>query len=272
VSILIASLEFALDALIGAGFGMLMVVIFCHPERPGPTARTFHLMYTAMLVGVCGELWAGAFGFKADMRGQPWEVTYGLATGFTIGSSWLWMRRQPRYRRYLRSRTARPPRRLVVLFADYLLGVTFCIAALAGGTVVSRDLHASVAQWFSGTAHLPALIGTHIVLGLAGLAWSQVITAAMLRAMRGALAHDSQITRRWKFILLAVPFALYLPVSIVAPGILAGILLNLVTLWAGWRYTPDPPDTPLRTWKTLRAQRSASVGAELREKAGSGLK
>ena len=100
--ILTDSLEFALTALIGGGLGLLMVAIFYRPFRHGPTARIVHLLHAATLLLICGAFWAGALGFMADMRGQPWEVTYGLAIGFTGGAGWLWLRRWRRYRRYVR--------------------------------------------------------------------------------------------------------------------------------------------------------------------------
>jgi hypothetical protein len=286
--ILTDSLEFALTALIGGGLGLLMVAIFYRPFRHGPTARIVHLLHAATLLLICGAFWAGALGFMADMRGQPWEVTYGLAIGFTGGAGWLWLRRWRRYRQYVRDleasdasvngaqrrtvpagnapgrtavATASPklaPRvpawRLAIRCIDYALGVMFCTTALTGGAGISLTLRAAVARHFTGTAHLPALIGTHLVLALIGLAWSQLITGAALRAMRYALARDWRIARRWQYILLAVPFAWCLPISIAAPGILAGLLLNLATLWAGWRYTTDPPNTPLATLKSLRAR------------------
>jgi hypothetical protein len=291
MSILTASLDFVLAAVISAGLGLLMVALFYRPVRYGPTARIVHLIHSATLLAICGVFWAGALGFMADTRSQPRELTYGLAAGFTGGAGWLWLRRQRRYRRYLpdhaasgapasgaRGRTATgsntpgrtaaatasatpaprvPAWRLAIRCIDYALGVMFCTVALAGGAGISLNLHAAVAQRFTGTAHLPGLIATHVVLGVAGLAWSQIITAAVLRAMRAALDHDWQIARRWQYILLAVPFAWCLPLCIVAPGMVAGIMLNLATLWAGWRYTPDPPATPLRTLKTLRARHPA---------------
>jgi hypothetical protein len=297
MSILIASLEFVLVTLMGAGLGLLVVAIFYRPARYGPTARIVHLIHAATLLIICGTFWAGAFGFLADMRDQPWEVPYGLATGYTCGSGWLWLRRQRRYRRYLRDLAAsgvpargtqgraapgngtpgRPaaagassgpaPRvpawRLAIRCADYAMGAMFCTAALAGGAGISLNLHVAVARRFTGAAHMPGLISTYAVLGVVGLAWSQVITAAVLRAMRAALARDWRIARRWQYILLAVPFAWCLPYCIVAPGMFAGILLNLVTLWAGWRYTPDPPSTPLRTLQALRAGHRTARPARL---------
>jgi len=287
MSILTESLQFAVAALIGGGPGLLMVAI-CRPFRHGPTARIVHLLHAATLLLLLGVFWAGALGFEADMRGQPWDVTYGIAIGFTGGAGWLWLRRWRRYRRHVRDLAASgaavsaaqrrtvpggnapgrtavattsskpaprvPAWRLAIRCIDYALGVMFCTTALTVGAAISPSLHAAVARHFTGTAHLPALIGTHLVLALIGLAWSQLITGAALRAMRYALARDWRLARRWQYILFAVPFAWCLPISIAAPGILAGLLLNLATLWAGWRYTSDPPNTPLATLKTLRAR------------------
>ena len=94
--ILIASLDFVLATLIGAGVGLLMVAIFYRPMRYSPTARIVYLIYAATLLGLCGTFWAGALGFIADMRGQPRELSYGLAAGYTCRSGWLWLRRQRR--------------------------------------------------------------------------------------------------------------------------------------------------------------------------------
>jgi len=276
MSVATATLYFAMAVLCGAGAGLVVVAICYRPFRYGPTARIAHLLQAGSLLLMLGYAWAAALNLERDMAGQPWEVTYGIATGGTVAGGWLFLRRRRRYRRSLSAAaapgnevpagppSARPTQnrarhlvRLAIRCADYVMGALFCSLALTGGAALSSYLRGEAARWFTGNGHLPGLIGTYVLLAASGFCYAQLISGAAFRAMNTALVHDWRVSRNWHYVLLAPPFLWSLPLSIAAPGMLIGILSHLATLWVGWRFTSEPPGTTLQTLRRLR-QRTAT--------------
>jgi hypothetical protein len=281
MSVTTAIVDFVVAVLGGGGAALLAVAVSYRPFRTGPTSRIAHLIQAGTLLALLGYAWAAAFGLVKDMAGQPWELTYGIAIGATVAGGWLYLRRRRRYRRSLPPKAApgsqvhaTPPTaarapltpagrvvQVVIRSADYAMGVLFCSLALGGGAELSNYVRADAARWFTGTAHLSSMIATHVVLAASGFCYAQLISGAAFRAMNMALEHDWQISRKWHYVLLAPPFVWTLPICIIAPGMLLGILSHLVTLWAGWRYTTERPTTTLRTVKAIRERRRLARAA-----------
>jgi hypothetical protein len=95
-------------------------------------------------------------------------------------------------------------------------------------------------------------VGTEAVLAVAGVAYSQLVSGVARKAMDAALGRDWRVSRPLHYALLALPFVLALPATLAFPGLLTGILVQLGTLYAGWRWTTERPGTPLRTARLVR--------------------
>jgi hypothetical protein len=278
-----------IGAATGAGVGVLMVFLFYQPDRRrGPTARIIQAIWTGTLILLIGEFWIQAFGFDSpDAGADPVDLrtSIPLAAGVTIGSGWLGLRRWRRHRQMLRSDggpaagaagttgiesgaivstgtdTCGPAApvpvwrrrlRLAVRFVDYAYGLLFCWAAIVGAAAVGQDVRPRSATWFFGQAHALTVVGTQAVLAAAGLAYSQLVSGVARKAMDAALARDWRVSRPLHYALLALPFVLALPAALAFPGLLTGILVQLGTLCAGWRWTTERPSTPLRTARLVR--------------------
>jgi hypothetical protein len=137
--------------------------------------------------------------------------------------------------------------------ADYLIGVTICNMLLGYAAVLKmKPTEVSFAHWLGGfvdprTAALAARGG----LMLAGFLYAQLISGAAIKALNAALRSDWAVSRRWNYWLLVPPFALAMPVTLLAPRLLVGIAAHFGALWAGYRYTSEPPGTALHTLKLL---------------------
>jgi hypothetical protein len=273
VAALIAAAQFAGAAVLGLLFGFFMAAMFL-PRGGGPTRRVLGVVGLAALVLISGTFWGIAAGLihPQDSSGQYQSLgmagNYGLAAGISAGAGLVILTRFGRRGREAvaaerkRARAGGPrPAHRAIRVADYLIGVMICNMLLGYAAVLKmKPTEVSFAHWLGGfvdprTAALAARGG----LILAGFLYAQLISGAAIKALNAALRSDWAVSRKWNYWLLVPPFGLAMPVTALAPGLLAGIAAHFGALWAGYRYTSEPPGTALQTLKLLLRRRRAGT-------------
>lgn len=270
---LIAAAQFAGAAVLGLLFGLFTAAVFL-PRGGGPTRRVLGVVGLAVLVLVSGTFWGIAAGLihPQDSSGPYQSLgvagNYGLAAGISVGAGLAILTRFGRRGREAvaaerkRARAGRPrPAHRAIRVADYLIGVMICNMLLGYAAVLKmKPTEVSFAHWLGGfvdprTAALAARGG----LMLAGFLYAQLISGAAIKALNAALRSDWAVSRKWNYWLLVPPLALAMPVTLLAPGLLADIAAHFGALWAGYRYTSEPPGPALQTLKLLLRRRRRAV-------------
>lgn len=274
-----AAAQFVIAALAACFVGLFMAARFL-PVGGGATRRVLRVLSLAGLVMICGAFWGAAAGL-VDFQGNsgPGQSlgtagNYGMAVGLTAGAGLVILRR---VRGPWRAAAAsagqdrapigrlRPVQRAIRVI-DYLVGVLLCNMLLSYPVIFKmKQTEVSLAHWLDGflpsrTAGLAARGG----LALAGFLYAQLISGGAIKALNLALRRDWAVSRKWNYLLLVPPFALIAPFTVVAAvvapglrGLLGGIAVHFATLYAGYRYTNEPPGTTLQTLKLLRRRRAA---------------
>jgi hypothetical protein len=264
--------QFAGAAVLGFLLGLFMASRFL-PRGGGPTRRVLRVVGLASLALICGAFWAAAAGLVNFQEGSGQSLgtagNYGLAAGLSAGVGLVTLRRArgpwresvaagPDRAQPNRAQPGRlRPAQRVIRVADYVLGAWICYMLLWLGLFSSmKPVQTSFAHWLDGffappTAALVARLG----LELAGFLYGQLISGAAIKALSVALRRDWAVSRKWHYMLLVPPFALFAPLAIVLPGLLSSIVLYFATLYVGYRYTSEPPGTALQTLKLLQQQR-----------------
>ena len=134
-----------------------------------------------------------------------------------------------------------------------------------GSEIAHDELDHTVESWFAGSGGDVVFYGTSGAVLILGFAYSQVVAAAAVRALNTALGHDWQLTRNLHYALLVPPFLL-VALSGLAASIVAGAVVQLVSLLVCWRYTDDRPKTPLQalTWLLAACRRFGHRAASIR--------
>ncbi|WP_164492917.1 hypothetical protein [Streptomyces lydicus] len=259
----------------GAVVGIFVTALFYRPGvTRGPTRRMVQKMHGLILIIFGAVFWAVAIGWMSLDQGKSATDSasmWGLAPGYTVGAAWLAVRRWRRAHPVATRQVTLPSqvsgrtswsrkRRAAVRAADYLMGVGFILVAYSAGLLVGPWLKANVASLLArfglGGRYLDEIF---VIVG--GIAYSQLITGGALRALQVALKHDWVISRGNHYLLLAVPFmvtliyvSLYAAAGVVPfpIGLMAGLAINLVVLFVGWRYTTERPAGTLKTVRRVR--------------------
>jgi hypothetical protein len=268
---------------LGCLFGVLMVGLIYRPGvNRGPTLRIRHAFMSGMLVVMTAMLWALVLGVDqapaadpANFQGPPGIA---LALGCTAGGGWLALRRRLRNRGIeamlsqadsnMRvdsvpsavERQPSGPRRVwttILRTIDYIVGALLCGYSLGVGALIARNLRGNLNQWLAAVG-LHGSLYADVFATAGGLLYSQVVTRAALKALDLALRNDWKMSRRNHYLLAGGPFVYALTFVAGAPGILAGVVLHLVTLTVGYRWTDARPLSPIATLLLLRRMHSAS--------------
>jgi hypothetical protein len=269
--------------LFGALVGLMMVGLFYTPGLiRDPTHRIVHLTIVATLLLFAGMFAADALGLMADQQSPPEQqraIGIGLFVGYVAGGGWRAMRRLRRGRAIEAAHEAllqhaatpgtvptsgsrlspvhtagRPEFRTV----DYAIGVTFCIGFLIGGAALSTVVQPWAVEWGVQSA-----VWLFAMVHAAGVVYSQVVTGRAIAALNTAVGRDWFMSRRSQFFLAGGPFLVALPVSMIAPGVAAGLVAQLIGLWFGYRHTASPPAGTFKTLGQIRAARAAAVGTAM---------
>jgi hypothetical protein len=272
-----AAAQFVIAALAACFAGVFMAARFL-PVGGGATRRVLRVLSLAFLVMLCGAFWGAAAGlvnFQGNSGpGQSLGTAgnYGMAVGLTAGAGLVIVRRIRGPWRAAASAgqgrvpigRLRPAQRAIRVI-DYVVGVVLCNMLLSYPVLFSlKQTEVSLAHWLDGflpspTAGLAARGG----LMLTGFLYAQLISGGAIKALNMALRSDWAVSRKWNYLLLVPPFALIAPFAVVAAvvapglrGLLGGIAVHFATLYAGYRYTSEPPGTTLQTLKLLRRRAS----------------
>ena len=96
-----------------------------------------------------------------------------------------------------------------------------------------------------------------LVVELGSFLYSHLVYGGFARALNLALDRDWQAPRTLHYVLLGASTTLLVVVAIKSPGLLLGLLTQLVILWLGWRYTSERPSGTLKTlWLVLQQRKT----------------
>jgi hypothetical protein len=150
--------------------------------------------------------------------------------------------------------------RTAVIAIDYVIGAAACTTALFGTALLMKAARPAVTSRFDVLGPVMARVAPDALLLVVGFILAQLVSTAAFCGLDTALGSDWKIARKWRYILLAPPFVICLPLALGAPGLVLGSVAHLGSLYVGWRWTDQPPRTPYWTLKhLLREGRNTSA-------------
>jgi hypothetical protein len=84
-----------------------------------------------------------------------------------------------------------------------------------------------------------------------------LVSGKALKQLNVAVRDDWRIRRRGQFLLAGGPLVYAIPMTaVLSIGAAAGLTLQLLALWVGYRFTDGPPEGTLKTLWAYRAAHS----------------